>query len=195
MLWKTYQIYFKFPSPELELQWGRSSWQSPRVCRYPGSEFPEDGTFKFCSKIKRMNAECGWRKRQRHGMWVNKYLKVLKCWSNTWKALSSSLSWADVKVVRILRCFLFSVKTPSWPGYILYGRPAGENIMLLHSAIDLYLEREQRKQRPLYISPPLPLLQKWWESLGAAGRKKLWGQFAPIVRDPDFLLESFTKFS
>ena len=98
-----------------------------------------------------MNAECGWSKRQRHGMWVNKYLKVLKCWSNTWKALSSSLSWADVKVVRILRCFLFSVKTPSWPGYILYGRPAGENIMLLHSAIDLYLERKQRKQRPLHF--------------------------------------------
>jgi len=37
----------------------------------------------------------------------------------TWKARSSSLSCADVNVVRIRLCFRFSDKTPSWPPYIL----------------------------------------------------------------------------
>ena len=75
---------------------------------------------------------------------------------NTWKALSSSLSWADVNVVRILLCFLFSVRTPSCPGYILYGNPAEKSKSIANFQMKNQNSFSQKEETPASI--PLPLV-------------------------------------
>ena len=116
------------PSPGLVPQWGRSSWQSPPVYRCQGSESPEIKYSLQSTDVKDMRRQYQLKSGEK----------------TTWKALSSSWSWAEEKVVRILLCFRFSVRTPSCPGYILYGNPAVEVTLYVNCKIYTLNQKKRR---------------------------------------------------